>query len=97
MAKTLDRYYRIIRKPRVTEKGLKAVEHARAYPFEVHPLANKIEIRKAIETLFDVKVLHVRTMTRHGKWKRRGRHVFQESSWKRAVVTLAEGHTVEFL
>ena len=89
--------YDIIRRPLITEKGTDITTDQNGYTFLVAPHANKIEIRKAIETLFDVKVLHVRTMTRHGKWKRRGRHVFQESSWKRAVVTLAEGHTVEFL
>lgn len=95
MAKTLDRYYRIIRKPRVTEKGLKAVEHARAYPFEVHPLANKIEIRQAVEALFDVKVESVRTMRMLGKYKRMGRFFGKRPDWKKAIVTLREGYAIE--
>ena len=69
----LERYYRIVRKPRVTEKGLKMVERHRAYPFEVAPAANKIEIRTAVEKLFNVKVESVRTQTYIGKLKRVGR------------------------
>ena len=81
MAKTLDRYYRIVRKPRVTEKGLKAVERGRAYAFEVAPTANKVEVRQAIEALFDVKVESVRTMNMLGKSKRVGRNIGRRPAW----------------
>ena len=47
MARLEDKHYRIVRRPRVTEKALKMVERTRAYPFEVHPTANKVEIRQA--------------------------------------------------
>jgi large subunit ribosomal protein L23 len=95
MPKKLDRYYRIIRRPRVTEKGLKAVERARAYPFEVHPTANKVEIRQAVEALFDVKVESVRTMRMIGKYKRMGRFFGKRPDWKKAIVTLREGFAIE--
>ncbi len=87
----------IIKRPLITEKGTDITSDHNGYTFLVAPKANKVQIRQAVEQLFDVKVTQVRTMTRKGKWKRRGRSVFQRSGWKRAVVTLAEGDTVEFL
>lgn len=87
----------IIRRPLITEKGTDITTDHNGYTFLVAPGANKVQIRKAVEELFDVTVVKVRTMTRKGKWKRRGRSVFQRSDWKRAVVTLADGDTVEFL
>ena len=95
MAKTLDRYYRIIRKPRVTEKGLKAVARGNAYSFQVNPDANKVEIRQAIEALFNVKVEAVRTMNMMGKSKRMGRHVGRRPAWKKAIVKLQSGYAIE--
>ena len=62
MPKASEHHYRVIRRPRVTEKGLKMVERHRAYPFEVDERANKIEIRVAVEAIFGVKVESVRTM-----------------------------------
>jgi len=91
----LTRYYRIVRKPRVTEKGLQLVERTRSYPFEVAPGANKVEIRQAVETLFKVKVESVRTMNMLGKYKRMGRHFGRRPAWKKAIVTLQEGHAIE--
>ena len=95
MAKELDRYYRIIRRPRVTEKGLRMVERSRAYPFEVDRDANKVEIRQAVEAIFDVKVESVRTMNMLGKYKRMGRHLGRRPMWKKAIVVLKEGHAIE--
>jgi large subunit ribosomal protein L23 len=91
----MQRHHRIIRKPRVTEKGLRDVERTRAYAFEVHRDANKIEIRKAVEAVFHVKVEGVRVMNMLGKHKRMGRHVGQRPAWKKAIVKLREGHTIE--
>ncbi len=95
MAKKLDEYYRIIRKPRVTEKGLRAVERHRAYAFEVAPTANKVQIRQAVEAIFDVKVASVRTMNMLGKYKRMGRHFGRRPTWKKAIVELREGYAIE--
>lgn len=87
----------IIRRPLITEKGTDITTHQNGYTFLVAPHANKVQIRKAVETLFGVKVLSVNTMTRKGKVKGRGPRTFQRPDWKRAVVTLQEGDTVEFL
>ena len=95
MAKKLERYYSIVRKPRVTEKSLKAVERHRAYPFEVNPHANKVEIRQAVEALFDVRVEAVRTMNMLGKYKRTGRYYGKRPDWKKAIVTLREGYAIQ--
>lgn len=91
----LQRHYRIVRKPRVTEKGLKMVERHHAYPFEVALDANKVEIRKAVEAIFNVKVRKVRTQTYMGKLKRMGRWYGRRPTWKKAIVQLAEGHAIE--
>jgi large subunit ribosomal protein L23 len=91
----LERFYRIIRKPRVTEKGLKMVERGRAYPFEVAAGANKIEVRQAVETLFKVKVAAVRTQNYGGKLKRVGRWYGRRPDWKKAIVVLREGYAIE--
>ncbi|MHC4223942.1 MAG: 50S ribosomal protein L23 [Planctomycetota bacterium] len=91
----LDRYYRIVRRPRVTEKGLQMVERHRAYPFEVSREANKVEIRQAVEAIFHVKVESVRTMNMLGKYKRTGRFFGRRPSWKKAIVVLKEGHAIE--
>lgn len=95
MAKALDRYYRILRRPRVTEKGLTMADRTRAYPFEVATTANKVEIRKAVEALFDVKVESVRTMNMLGKYKRMGRHFGRRPAWKKAIVKLRAGYAIE--
>jgi len=87
----------IVRRPLITEKGTDITTGQNGYTFLVAPDANKIQIKGAIETLFKVKVLNVRTMVRSGKFKGRGGRKFRRPDWKRAVVTLAEGDTVEFL
>jgi large subunit ribosomal protein L23 len=85
----------IIRRALITEKGARLRERNNIYLFEVHPMANKVEIRKAIEEIFSVKVTHVRTINFAGKPKRMGRYSGFRSSWKKAIVTLAEGQTIE--
>ena len=95
MARELDKYYRVVRKPRGTEKSLKMVEQGRAYPFEVALDANKVEIRRAVEAIFKVKVSKVRTQNYLGKLKRVGRHWGRRPAWKKAIVVLEEGHAIE--
>ena len=87
----------IVRQPLITEKGTDITTEKNGYTFLVAPHANKVQIRKAVEELFDVHVLSVRTMTRRGKWRGRGPRGARSPDWKRAIVTLAEGDTVEFL
>ena len=88
-------YYRLIRRPVVTEKSSTLQQLNNQFTFEVVPEANKSEVKKAVETLFKVKVTAVNTLRQEGKKKifrgRRG----QRSDYKKAMVTLAEGHTID--
>jgi len=86
--------YRIIRRALITEKSTIAKEENK-YVFEVDRRANKIEVAKAVEKLFKVKVLDVRIMNVMGKKKRVGRIMGEKSSWKKAIVTLASGSRIE--
>ncbi len=79
----------IIRRALITEKGTVLRDTANQYTFEVAPRANKIEIKQAVQKIFNVKVLAVRTMRVPGKVKRMGRYAGRRPDWKRAVVTLA--------
>lgn len=88
--------YKIVRRPIVTEKGSILKDDNNQLLFEVDPASNKSEIRKAIEKLFKVKVLSVRTQNRTGKRKRLGRFVGRRRDWKKAIVTLKEGDRIDF-
>jgi large subunit ribosomal protein L23 len=88
--------HQIIRRPLITEKGTELKNQANHYLFEVARDANKIEIKRAIESLFRVKVLQVRTISVQGKEKRVGRYVGRTPNWKKAVATLKEGDSIEF-
>lgn len=79
--------YDVIRKPVITERSMEGLEDNK-YVFEVAPDANKIEIRKAVEEIFGVKVAKVNTIKIPGKWKRMGVHVGKTPAIKKAVVTL---------
>ena len=85
----------IIKRPLVTEQGLHLVETKNIYPFEVDRRANKVQIRKAVEDLFKVKVVSVNTAHRQGKKRRLGRRIGQRASWKKAYVKLREGDKIE--
>lgn len=88
--------YQIIRRPLITEKGTDLKDQTNQYLFEVAGDANKIEIKRAVESLFRVKVRQVRTLSVKGKTKRLGRFVGRTSDWKKAIATLKEGETIEF-
>ncbi len=78
----------MIQRPIMTEKGFHRAEHQNVYTFEVNKLASKTDIKAAVETLFEVKVLEVKIQNRKGK-KRRSRRVIGEmKSWKKAMVKL---------
>jgi large subunit ribosomal protein L23 len=83
--------YSVIVRPIVTEKGVEKKESERTLCFEVHPDANKTEIKQAVEALFKVKVEDVRTLTFEGKLRRRGRYSAYKSDWKKAFVKLKPG------
>jgi large subunit ribosomal protein L23 len=85
----------IIKKILVTEKSTAAREKSNKYFFEVDRKANKMEISKAVEKLFKVKVADVRVLHVLGKKKRLGRIIGKKSSWKKAIVTLAAGSRIE--
>ena len=87
---------RIIKRILVTEKSTAAREESNKYFFEVDRKANKLEIAGAVEKLFKVKVVDIHVMHVLGKKKRMGRTIGQKSSWKKAVVTLAAGNSIEF-
>ena len=88
--------YEVIRRPIISEKSTALTELGGKYAFEVSVQANKHEIRDAVQRLFNVKVREVRTMLVHGKVKRVGRFETKRPNWKKALVTLAEGHKIEF-
>jgi large subunit ribosomal protein L23 len=86
---------KVVRRPLVTEKGADLREKHNQYLFEVDTSANKHEIRRAIEHFFGVKVLAVRTQHYRGKVKRLGRFEGKRADWKKAIVTLAEGDSID--
>lgn len=92
-----DRMYDVIKKPVITEKATSDQIERNAYQFRVPVNANKIEIRQAVERLFDVKVSSVNTLRVNGKSRRRGWRAGTASDWKKAMVTLAEGHTIDLI
>lgn len=83
--------YDVIRRPLITEKTTLLKETQRALCFEVHRDATKPEIKKAVETLFSVKVQNVRVSNMHGKVKRQGRYFGKRPDWKKAYVVLKPG------
>lgn len=84
----------IIIKPVVTEKSVDLMQENK-YCFKVAKDANKIEIKNAIEEIFKVTVVNVNTVNVHGKMKRMGHTQGMTASWKKAVVTLREGDSIE--
>ena len=87
--------YNVVIKPLVTEQGMHFANTRNAYSFEVNKKANKIQIRNAVERLYSVKVLGVRTANVRGKPRRRGRHFGLTRSWKKAVVVLGEDYHID--
>lgn len=85
----------IVRRALITEKGTTLRETQNQYHFEVAIDANKIEIKRAIETIFSVKVGSVRTQQLRGKVKRQGRSSGRRSDWKKAIVTLKPDQKIE--
>ena len=82
--------HQIILRPLVTEKGTHLSSRRNAYAFEVHPQATKIDIRAAVQALWKVRVVGVRTQNRVGKPRRSKTVYVQSPSWKKAIVTLHE-------
>jgi large subunit ribosomal protein L23 len=88
--------YEIIKRPLVTEKGTIQKNANNQLTFEVDRKANRVEIRHAVEQIFNVRVVKVRTMQMKGKVKRVGRILGKRRDWKKAIVTLVKGDNIEF-
>ena len=88
-------YTQIIKRPIVTEKGTMLRQQENQVIFAVAKNANKIEIKKAVEELFRVHVDDVKTMNMNGKIKRFGMHTYKRPDWKKAIVTLKSGESIE--
>ena len=93
----MDRMYQVIKKPVITEKATNDNIGRNAYHFRVPVDANKVEIRQAVEALFEVKVSGVNTLRVMGKQRRRGWRAGRTADWKKAMVTLAEGFSIEVI
>ncbi|MBC8246078.1 MAG: 50S ribosomal protein L23 [Deltaproteobacteria bacterium] len=88
--------YEIVRRPLITEKTTIQKESFNQVTFEVDRKANRVEIKRAIEKIFNVRVAAVRTMQIIGKVKRRGRILGKRKDWKKAIVTLMPGERIDF-
>ena len=90
----MDKYQVVIR-PLITEQSTHQSTALGAYAFQVHPKANKTQIKLAVEQIYDVKVVEVRTANRKGKPRRRGPIMSMTSHWKKAVVVLHPDHHID--
>lgn len=88
---------RIIRRPVVTEKAALAQQHLNAHVFEVDQKATKLQVKQAVEQVFNVKVRSVHTMVMPRRRKRYGRQIGMAPRWKKAIVTLAPGQSIQVI
>ncbi len=91
----MTKYYDILKAPIITEQTTKLIESQNRYTFKVDPKANKVEIKKAVEDIFNVKVLAVNTINVLPKYKKMGKYEGYKSAYKKAVVKLAEGQKID--
>jgi len=94
--KSPSAFSHLINPPHITEKAHNLIKN-RQYIFNVAPRANKTEIKKAIENIYNVKVINVQTITIPTKTRRLGRVIGKKSGYKKAVITLKEGYTLEIM
>jgi large subunit ribosomal protein L23 len=92
-----ERLMKVLLAPVISEKSSRVADANRQFVFKVLPGASKPEIRQAVELMFDVKVKGVQTSSVHGKTKRFGQTLGRRVNWKKAYVTLAEGHDIDFM
>ena len=92
-----ERIMKVLLAPIVSEKSTRLADENRQFAFKVVPDASKPEVRKAVELMFDVKVDAVQIANVKGKIKRSGSTMGKRSDWKKAFVTLAEGHDINFM
>ena len=91
----MDRY-QVIKGPHVTEKGTLQKDLYNQIVFKVDKRANKVEVKQAVESLLKKRVLGVRTMNMSGKKRRMGRNMGKRPDWKKAIVKMAPGESIEF-
>ncbi len=89
-------HYRILEKPLITEKSTMMQEHGNRVMFQVQRSANKMQIKEAVQKIFNVTVLDVNTINVKSKSRRFGRHQGQTKAWKKAIVLLKEGDRIDF-
>ena len=89
--------YTILLSPVISEKGTRLTETQNKYQFKVDSLANKIEIKRAVEQIYKVRVTKINTLNVRGKMKRYRATRGKTPDWKKAVVTLAEGESISFI
>ena len=92
-----ERMMKVLIAPIVSEKSTRLADETRQVAFKVMPDASKPDVRKAVELMFDVKVDAVQIANVRGKAKRFGQKMGKRSDWKKAYVTLAEGHDINFM
>jgi len=88
--------YEVLRRPILTEKTNYQADVLNTYTFEIDTRANRLQVAKAVETIFDVTVLRVNVINVRGKRRRYGRYYSQSSDWKKAIVTLQAGDSISF-
>ena len=89
-------FQEVVLRPIVTEKTIAQAERNNIYTFVVREAANKVQIRRAIEALFKVGITDVRTQRYLGKRRRMGRHVGTTGNWKKAIIRVKEGDSIDF-
>jgi large subunit ribosomal protein L23 len=92
-----EQLMKVLLAPIVSEKSTRLADASRQFVFKVQTGASKPDIRKAVELMFDVKVDSVKVSNMRGKIKRHGAAVGRRADWKKAYVTLAEGHDIDFM
>jgi large subunit ribosomal protein L23 len=92
-----ERLMKVLLAPIMSEKTTRIADTGRQYAFRVQPGATKPDVRKAVELMFEVKVDSVQICNMQGKIKRHGATVGRRAGWKKAYVTLAEGHDIDFM
>lgn len=91
----MTKYYDIIKAPIITEQSSKLMESQNSYTFEVDRKANKVEIKKAVEAIFNVTVVRVNTVNVLPKFKRMGKYEGYKQAYKKAIVKLADGQKID--
>ena len=90
-----DDHYQVLKKPLITEKSTQMLAEGNWVAFQVHPQANKVQIKKAVEKIFSVTVTKVNTLGVPGKYRRFGKATGHTKSWKKAMLRLKEGDKIE--